>query len=209
MPILSLDDYLSTHPQPHGDSYLRRLASDNRKEKLLHTGMIKWNDSEAHNWAGPFGGNYAFIRITDHSLVYGLKTFMEHHVHGIAYVTYSIYNFPYRLQNTFDMTCKVGEQICSRSTLTHRERLQLIEMMTEEETDAYLVNIRDKVDHWDRDIPTQAHVERPFHIYMCGNDDCSYSATFASQEDVEEAFEDIVENPTFDTLRKLNFLFTN
>ena len=52
-------------------------------------------------------------------------------------------------------------------------------------------------------------VERPVKIYMCGNDDCSYSATFMTVEEAMSALVDIERNPTFELLKKHGFEFTN
>ena len=59
------------------------------------------------------------------------------------------------------------------------------------------------------EIFSNTSIERPVLIHMTGNDDCSYSAVFATKEDALQALKIIEANPVFATLKQYNFFFTN
>lgn len=207
MEILSVDEYL-TQVCSKSEDYIRSITND-RKQRCVRQGFIKWDAAEAHSWAGPWEGGYALFRAEDHSQVYGLKSEEQHRLAGVVYQQYSMFNFPTRLTNPIDKIVYVEGTRCSRSNLTHQERLRLMGEMTPAELVTYEKRLADRIEEWNRDIHSYAHIERPYSIYMCGNDDCSYTATFATEEEMMSALDDIFQNPSFSTLRKYNFLFTN
>ena len=207
MTILTVDEYLTQVSGKH-ESYIRSLTSD-RKQRCVRQGFVKWNTDEAPNWGGPWEGDFALFRAEDYTQVYRLKSEEQLKLDGVIYNRYSMYNFPRRLTDPIDTLVYVNGTPCSRSDLTHQERLRLMGEMTPAELVTYKKRLAERIESWNRDIPSQAHIERPYAIYMCGNDDCSHTATFPTEEEMMAALEDIDQNPTFSTLHKYNFLFTN
>ena len=54
-----------------------------------------------------------------------------------------------------------------------------------------------------------ATVERPIRLYLTGDDDCSYSAFFATTDQAEGMLVNIITFPLWDSLFEFGFVFTN
>ena len=52
-------------------------------------------------------------------------------------------------------------------------------------------------------------VENPIQLYLCGNDDTSYSKFFETVEEAKDVLATLLANPTWDHMFDLEFVFTN
>lgn len=66
---------------------------------------------------------------------------------------------------------------------------------------------------WKDDIPYETyepHKEKPFRVYLMGNDDASYSKVFGTETHALRSINSLCNNPTNENLLKIEkFVFTN
>lgn len=129
-------------------------------------GMLEFNES-ADCWAHPFNKSWAYFSIMDGKLMehakYKLPTLkeLEHkarHAH---------YYFPHRFF------------LSHNSVMSEHRIANLFAGMTAREIDQYEKSIANHI----KECYT---VEKPFRLYLCGNDDCSYSKYLAQLSEAEE-----------------------
>lgn len=194
MPKITLEQYVDKHVNTTtSKDYIFKLAALGKGERLIESGMIKWNRNEAGSWGGPWKGNYALFVASDHTMVYKLPTQREVEAGWERYATYSQYNFPYRISKDLNRS------------VTYLQRKELISQLTEQELIEYERKVHETYQHCIEEINFYPTIERPYRLYMCGNDDMSMSTTFEREEEMLTAIKDITDNPTFATLDKYGF----
>lgn len=208
--MLTFDEYLKLDDRC--EEYIRGFLNEYDNIKVVASGFMEWDTEEAFRWAGPWSGRYVLAIVKDHSLEYELRTMDERKAMNAAYNKYCIYNFPHRLHSQVDLIVYVDGYAgtkCQRSALTHIERASFLTQMSQDELFAYEAKIMQATLDLFQEGEGDAYVEKPIRIHLAGNDDCSHSATFATREEALGALADIEANPTFETLTKYNFIFTN
>lgn len=175
---------------------------------VLFNGAIKWHDDCASCWAGPFDGNFAGISVKHYhnknlkKPLITLSCSMEHHK---QYLLYS----PYTYVNYLNLNETERNSFLQKGSLTHEEVTEIFE------NSAYVKwkveeDIFKSLKYYGEEIYGYASKELPYKIYMYGNDDTSYSKTFASKNETFSVIEKICKNPTMDFLQdELKFVFTN
>jgi len=209
MPFLTIDEYLKIDSKH--ERYIRDFSNVKKDMKLLKIGFIKWVD-EPCLWGGAWSDEYALVRITDYSNHIDLKSYDERVAGLMKYSKYSYYKLPHRLTKEGYISNEVmyHDSVCSRSSVNHQEWLYLQTLMTEEEQLTYKRKVTDDFERGVKEITMFPHVERPYQIYMAGNDDCSYSLAVDTKERAFEIITSLEKNPTWDDLHnKFNFQFSN
>ncbi len=154
--------------------------------------MLEFDKETACCWAGPFYDVWAYYAIEDGVKFYAgdegrLPTMKERR----EQLKYSQFSFPWR----FNLT--------NNSVMDDHKIETLLAQMTKKE----LLDYEDRVENGPKGCFT---VENPFGLYMCGNDDTSYTKFYPSLEDLQK------ELALFEACQPLNmwkdlqgFVFTN
>jgi hypothetical protein len=171
----------------------------------INEGFIEWDKEDSVIWCAPYEGETCYIELYDYTKHEGLKTEKQIIKDCENYVKLSVFNFPYELKEYIKNLS--GKH---RYQLTKKEREFLITKMSKEELKEYNEKVECDLNHFLKEsLQGYPSIEKPFRIYMSGNDDLSYSAVFETNEKMMEAFENIVLNPFKTTMDKYNFIFTN
>ena len=210
----------------HMIEYVESLAyRKNRPEvpfppEIYKVGMLEWNNKDADCWGGPFEENYIFCRITDHRFEYPApKSVREINLEQEIYEEYSGYNVPlparlrifpyatkphgYFIQKTWE-----GKE-CSRSMFTHAEYTLMMSELTVEEKAEREQNINYKLKAKYRWALEQPSKEFPIKIYLCGNDDCSYTRVVLNRQEAQKEFKALLSyGNNMNWIRKY-YVFTN
>lgn len=171
-----------------------RVWRDSDKPYILRAEMVKFDDESACIWAGPFKGNYAYADIRDWRLMYDKKRTLPTLEQALQRIRFYPYHFPSCCG--FKNAATSEEQLEARlNTLTEIQRK-----------------------HWEEGVarmtpeykgPTQ---EFPVAIYMCGNDDCSYTKWFTNTEVANEELDLLLAIEPCNFYRDIQpngFVFTN
>lgn len=154
---MKMEDYYILFPD-------EKVWCAERSTTQIH-GMLEFNET-ASSWAAPFNGNWAYYSIKD-----GRKINPNRELPTLAEAKrkakYSRYAFPSRFMLTEksvmdDHKLETLQSQMTKSEITYREKY-----LEEAASDWYTI-------------------EKPFCLYMCGNDDCSYSKFFATLEQAME-----------------------
>lgn len=178
--------------------------------------MINWGN-DAHLFCPPFDDNTVLCIVTKYVSLPNKEDTKKQYIDRQKK---SIYNFPSNiLKKYFDESlltnngnsflCYVGDVICSRSQLTETEYLFLIENMNDLEYNQYYQNILKVYSKSDIVIEEYNTAEMPYVIYLGGADDTSYSILASDIIQVDNILKDLSENPTFDTMSKYKYYFSN
>ena len=199
--MITIEEFLKNFNYAHS-AYLYGFV-ENRKEKIVKFGMIKWDDDEAFRWAGPFNGNHVLCVIKDYTGTswYGcqpLQTLSEVTEEAKASALKNIHNYPRHLLKEV--------HIVDGMYITPQNQKIIYEKMTEGQKAKLQEKIDRVIKEWTSSSPT---VENPVRFHLTGNDDCSYSAVFPNAEKALEALDYIKTMPLFETLEMFNFVFTN
>jgi len=215
--ILTLKEYIKNHntDEKYICDYLRRLDKINTKykafpETLVLSGMIKWNESEAYCWAGPFSDSFCYFRIKDYTHAGDLDsmaTIRQKEKEDIIYSLDSIVNrhtikriFPEASDRDDFLAISSSGTMCSRSKMTHQELLRFLALATPEEKEERNTYIQKR---FKKTNPKEyLSIEFPVNFYMTGSDDTSYSKLFDTPESALKELNEIEANPTFDFLFK-------
>lgn len=218
--LITIEEYIKQYNDKldkYTEPYLLNLSElklrhDNIPGQFLNkkSWMLKWNDNDAACWAGPFEGNYVFCSITDYNHKYPrLKSIAEIKEHQKTYEKYSSYNWPHDYVESIlgkDWNiCYIGEKKLSRSDLTNLELDLLISKANEENLIFYKRKINSDKEDWSLETVSK---EFPVSLYMCGNDDCSYTKLFRSFKEAENYLRELSILNNFDIIYK-DFVFTN
>lgn len=135
---------------------------------------------------------WVYVRVTDFSHELELKSIREHIERELTYYRYSTHTWwgtrgfdTFRnLEAEFTRQLENGQE-CRRSTLTHQELQQVLEVpilreVWEEAQDRAMKNLS-----WYKESPSR---ETPVKVYAAGSDDSSYTKVY---ETVEHAMVDI------------------
>ncbi len=179
---MTLDEYFAQY----GDEYRGFLSYKPAFRELVREGMLLFDEDTACNWGGPFPGNYAYYKIERH--LEPLRTEAEERL-----------KFRFS-RSVYGIHPPWGEDAKSEEHLQKR-----LSQLTEKQRKAW----QKCQDGFEIDQPT---VEKPVSLYMCGNDDTTYTKFFAT---VEEALEEVemleADQPlcTFTHIYENGFVFTN
>lgn len=197
------DDYVLNLSYPWGRSLIKQVKC----------GMLKWSDVDAYRWYGAFEGNFCFFRLTDHTNVPDLPTLEEIEKKMLDYKKFSRFSWPYDfpdkiLGKDWNIVTLHG-QVCSRSTLTQEELNQLVHNANSEQFKYWLDKTQEKFD-WDKTTPSK---EFPIKLYLCGNDDDSWTKLFTNLRTAEFYLNQLsgineFDAPTFDIISR-DFVYTN
>lgn len=127
----------------------------------LTEGMLQFDEDSRANWAGPFEGGFAYYCVIDNRHLH-LPTLAE----AAEQHRFSHWIMPdvVRYQQGWKESAQNEEHLQKRLALLSYKDLKQWE-----------INIRKMV----VEFPT---VENPFSLYMCGNDDCSYTKYYSTLE---------------------------
>ena len=206
--MLTIDNFFNQHRcgddwKSHRDYAYRLSGSYEPGMELIKCGFILWNEDEAHIWAGPWCGIGVFFKICDYSKVKWIQTCEERDASLKRRALYGYYTFPYKSRKLLD-NLRVSK---NPDELTSVERSMLLSVISEEEYMEYFSNYGKVYDNLLKEFSVT--VEHPIKLYLCGNDDTSYSASFARPDLAIDALKEIDANPTMKTLNKFDFKFTN
>ena len=200
--MLTIDEFIQLFPEGNSD-YIHRLTKPgNRHARVVKTGFIRWDDAEAHKWAGPWDGNHVLFTIIDHSKSgfgpYPLKSQEELLKIATNSAKNAWYNYPKHLLDKFAYSY--------RNDVPEGTQKIMISHMNPEEFNKFEMKINESIMEY---MSPEPSIERPIRIHMVGTDDCSYSVSVATDEFAFEII-DYVENfPCMETLKMYNFVFTN
>jgi len=181
--ILTSEEYYDKYR----DEYVLRLSETWGRSliKQVKCGMLKWSDIDAYRWYGAFEGNFVFFRLTDHTNDPNLPTLQEIEEKKLNYKKFSRFSWPYDypkkiLGENWDLV-EVNGKTCSRSTLTQKELDELVALSTYDQLKYYLDKTQEKFD-WEKSSPSK---EFPVKLYLCGNDDDSWTKLFTNLRTAE------------------------
>ncbi len=185
---MQLDEYRLLYPTEIVHSCT--LTKSDGTSALVREGMLKFDDS-ACDWAGPFEGDYAYFCILDERHLPGtnkLKSLAQLREEA----RFCHYNMP--------RTAGFHNPATSEAQL--QKRLKDLTPKELREWEA-------KIAAWH---PEHAWIECPFTLYLCGNDDFSYSKWFPTLEAAHEEVELLLACEPLNTQRDIRdngFVFTN
>lgn len=188
MTLLSVPEYMSQHDYKYPD-YLYSLG----KGSIL-SGLFAWEPEEAHCWAGPFTGGMVFASIGDWSKGERSMILYPEKEHRAWHSKYEQIWIPDRLR---------GFQ-----KLKHSEESILAEM-TDTEIAKYTVGKKMRELRFLETIKGTVHIEKPVCLRLCGNDDCSYSHTYATEAEALRDLNLLIETPLWEYMQEMGFQFTN
>jgi hypothetical protein len=178
----------------------------------LMQGFILWNKADAHNWAGPWLNKAALCLVTDYRFDPKLKSIYEKIEHWRTYEQYNKFNLPYKFQKELEknmiLISNSGDK-CSRSQMTYEEKQHILKQLTTKELEEYNLKITKKIIYHKSNIYIEPTIEHPIEIYLCGNDDTSYTYCCENVERAKDIINQIEINPNFKKLKSLGFKFTN
>lgn len=219
--ILTNEEYFKKFPDK--DNCWKKYVepSDKRKDcKCLQYGFMLWTD-EPERWAGDYEGGYVAFQCWAYKspTLKSIKTIREEQLN---YIHYNLYAWPYRTiekyfkkdellfnndGHAYGFKCYVGETLCCDSKFTPEQLKYLLTVASIEEIEHYKKQINEPIyEYWDITSPSK---EKPYRIYMYGTDDCSYSSLFATKKAMFSALKSLDNNPSWDNLSSLGFVFTN
>jgi len=165
----------------------------------------------------------ALVMIDDHSNAYDLDSNETAMARLKTFEKYNVFNLPRKYQliwsgckntdnkNTYThKKIKTNDNnICSTTSMTHEEYLHIRSLMNDDERIRHDINIHDEIEKYKDSEYIGVTKENPICIYLCGNDDLSYSISVHNMKKANEIIDMILEKPTIDNLKKLGFRFTN
>lgn len=214
-----MEEYFSEYTECR--EYLEMLSNKKYEDykmfppELYKAIMIKWPDNDAFNWFGPFEGNYVFCRIEDYTYVYpDIPTEEEIDLKQKTFEMYMSYNIPpkafsriFNHDKLFFITKGTDGKEYSRSSLTHEEYQKVILELTEEEMKQRDYNIKHNLKFkWSL---TEVNKEFPVKIYLCGDDDDSYTKLDRNKKEADEEVENLIDINNDMRYIKKNYIFTN
>jgi hypothetical protein len=208
----------------------RRFEKDLTSKKtnvifLVAAGLIEFDKEVSYELAGPFITNkdtsdekhWATYRITDHTQEDNIRSAEQIDAHQRTWFKYSWYTYRYTNETTvvehvlgkdWDI-CYVGENKCSRGQLTHQEYLKIEAFLGREKAKLLYEQALEEMNRPScRWANATAHIELPIKLYVCGNDDSSYTKLFATREDALNFVENMSKEPCKMDLNE-EMLFTN
>lgn len=200
-----LDMFPSEYPKDSNPRiYVMGLGKPIRyHERDILQGFIHWDNDEACCWGGPWEGNHVFFHISDFTNAihpWGnkpLETAEELLEVARKHCKYSPYNYPQKLVPHFN-------------PLSDNERNQILDALSEKQISKLDQKINDEINRYSKELlESVPHVEKPIRFYMCGNDDTSYTAVFATEKEALLALKMIEEVPLLEIMHEYNFTYTN
>jgi hypothetical protein len=212
-PVIEEADFCRSSPER--DEYY--------KVRHFVEGMMKWREADAHMWAGPFPGPSCYFRIEDHSRTQNIQTANQQMVSWKEHTRFCLFSFPHdvrlRLSAMFpndevdngsfieDFPQGDGKTTkVSRTNLTHGELGVILEHCTHREIMHYHNRVVRAGENFRIETPT---VERPVKLYMCGNDDTSYTIFCVTIQEALEKLKKLRYIPSNGMLESLGAVFTN
>ena len=228
--FLKIEDYISKFKYQY-PGYIRSFILQTNERTLfppkqIKLGMLKWRDTDAYSWAGPFDGNYVLCNIIDYThVVPNLKSMDEIKESVKTYVKYSTYNWDNDtilrvFKDRKDLDKKYGyflikykykdnkEGVSGRSTLTHSELNEILTKATPKEIAKYYATCDRiiKEEKWELE---EQSVELPVKLKLNGDDDYSYAKLFGTPEEALTELDFLIkEQPSIEHIRN-NYIFTN
>lgn len=158
--------------------------------KGISDGMLLFDES-ASSFAGPFKGNYAYYCIKDGRLnrhpKYPIQTLaalkLRHRLNQ--------YNFPFGMYRN------------PSKDLDHLQ--QRLDKLTPKELKEWQSKIEKFVQH-------DSTIEKPFLLYICGNDDCSYTKYYPTLKNLEDELNFFLDDEPLNFglhISENGFVFTN
>jgi hypothetical protein len=203
--LIPIDDFIKKN-RIKNDQYLRLMADRPDGAVVLACGMLPWEAETAYCWAGPWGGDTIFCRVSDDRHIIGpygkigLKSRTDHLAEITHRVRYSVYYYPRRLIETRGRT----------EDLSGDERDVWLALMSPTEITIHEERAANEIKQFDADCMAYSHKENPYRIYLAGNDDCSYSRVYPNKRIALAVVADLLKNPTMDNLLLHHkFIFTN
>ncbi len=189
--ILSIAEYLK---MPGTEGYSNFLTCGKSDHEIIVNGMLKWNDETAHLWAGPFPGNYV------HILAYRPKKL--YHPGQVIYCS----DLEKTLRNEPDF-CPDAEKDTAKKIhdliATKRTKQEDNTLANDAVYEAYLMILalpdnsilKRKITRrfsFEEDLNLYPSTLRPYRLHLSGNDDCSYSATFQTEEAMRAYIDELI-----------------
>lgn len=186
---MTIDEYRKLFPTEN----VWRVApiKQNGETSLIVDGMLLFDDCSAANLAGPFDGNYGYFSITDRTDIAGWKLFTEQELR--QQYRLSIYSIPNYYRYGFNSDVSSEGHLQRRLRVLSKKDLELWERNQRE---------------FAIDCPT---AEKPFVLYICGNDDSSWSKFFSTAHDakLELNLLEYYQPLSWDIITERKFIFTN
>ena len=159
---MKLVDYANLYPNEK--VFGRVLTKADGTSALVTEGMLVFDDDSACNWGGPFEGGCAYYCLADHRNLLGTGKLITEGEHRQIH-RFATYAMPY---GRWKEPAQNEEHLEKRlASLTVKER---------KEWESHQAS-------W---VIENATVERPFSIYMAGNDDTSYTKFYPTLDAAKE-----------------------
>jgi hypothetical protein len=182
----------------------------NREELVIEGGFLKW-EQDASQWAGPWMGNFVLYVVSDFRQT-RLPKEEELKTKYSEYVMANIDSYPQDVVSkcfTEDQfTCFVDGKKWIRTQLTLDERREIVANLSRQEVMDLSLSIRTQINHFNTvEILGDVCKERPFKLYLCGNNDTAYSKTFATKEEALSMLAKLEQTSSWDIIFNY-FVFT-
>jgi hypothetical protein len=102
----------------------------------------------------------------------------------------------------------IPEHLLAFPKLRHDESA-LLKQMTAQEIDKYTVAKAKHEHELQEMLKGEVHAGKTVRLCLCGNDDCSYSRSYATEEEAIRDLNLLIETPLWDYMLELGFQFTN
>lgn len=184
-------------------------------EIKFHREFILWNDVPEY-WSGPYFKKYVLCSITDYTPQEDLKStnLLKWEIREKA--KYNIKNVPEKYKKYIDMSPRLisGKENKIHEWEKHKmnisEYRHILKIIDEKSKKQWFRNQKLEFQkEFNRDILEYPSMDYPVKVYLCGNDDTSYSILTENREKALMIVNDIRNNPTWDNLQNIGFIFTN
>lgn len=159
---MTIEEYQTLYP---AERVMRStLTKADKTSAIVVDGMFKFDEETAPSWGGPYRGDCAYFALKDCRELAGpyhaLKSTAEH-LQRIRFYPFGRFKEP------------------AQSEEHLQKRLAELSIKQRKEWEHRIAN-------WNVDCPT---LEKPFALYMAGNDDCSYTKFYATLEEAQAELE--------------------
>lgn len=160
---------------------------------IIEQGMLEFTEDSADCWAGPFNERWAYYSVSNGHLLHRYRNYpLLSIAEAKEQARLSSCGWPSRFRLT------------ERSVMSeHKVQLMFSQMNKEE--------IKNKEHHIENSYKDYYTLDTPFRLYMCGNDDCSYSKFYPNLEQLREelAILEACQPLEMTDIHNLGFVFTN
>ena len=191
--IFTIEEYFEKFDGLEGYEYLKKKQQSNT---IVQCGMLKWDDDDApEHWGGAFPNNMVYFQLEDHRKDSNLSTAVK------IFENTKNYAYRSRFNRSLQALLRAGfnddywvrpymGQLCSFSEMSDEEIKAVEAVETPEEKLQFELKYHGYLASNSGNPYNQISIDRPFKLYLCGNDDCSYSMYFNWNE--EDYFENIL-----------------